>query len=178
MTTTVEQTFIVGNYPMLHPIPEKDYDPWRFELSSIGKWTLWNTTTSADDLTTNTSIVSGGADGSKQALKVTLKPGVIYQLFTRDNWVCNAQLVAGQKYEVSFWQKTDAAEGSLIVLTGIYNNLPSWSWNEYLQVLASDHWSIYFPIFLSRNRWKRCSEFGVISNIRLPKRSHSRHLRS
>lgn len=77
MTTTVEQTFIVGNYPMLHPIPEKDYDPWRFELSSIGKWTLWNTTTSADDLTTNTSIVSGGADGSKQALKVTLKPGVI-----------------------------------------------------------------------------------------------------
>lgn len=96
MTTTVEQTFIVGNYPMLHPIPEKDYDPWRFELSSIGKWTLWNTTTSADDLTTNTSIVSGGADGSKQALKVTLKPGVIYQLFTRDNWVCNAQLVAGQ----------------------------------------------------------------------------------
>lgn len=139
MTTTVEQTFIVGNYPMLHPIPEKDYDPWRFELSSIGKWTLWNTTTSADDLTTNTSIVSGGADGSKQALKVTLKPGVIYQLFTRDNWVCNAQLVAGQKYEVSFWQKTDAAEGSLIVLTGIYNNLPSWSWNEYLQVLASDH---------------------------------------
>lgn len=60
MTTTVEQTFIVGNYPMLHPIPEKDYDPWRFELSSIGKWTLWNTTTSADDLTTNTSIVSGG----------------------------------------------------------------------------------------------------------------------
>jgi len=40
MTTTVEQTFIVGNYPMLHPIPEKDYDPWRFELSSIGKWTI------------------------------------------------------------------------------------------------------------------------------------------
>lgn len=166
MTTTVEQTFIVGNYPMLHPIPEKDYDPWRFELSSIGKWTLWNTTTSADDLTTNTSIVSGGADGSKQALKVTLKPGVIYQLFTRDNWVCNAQLVAGQKYEVSFWQKTDAAEGSLIVLTGIYNNLPSWSWNEYLQVLASDHWSIYFPDIPF---WEQVEEmFGIWSNIEYP----------
>lgn len=163
---------------MLHPIPEKDYDPWRFELSSIGKWTLWNTTTSADDLTTNTSIVSGGADGSKQALKVTLKPGVIYQLFTRDNWVCNAQLVAGQKYEVSFWQKTDAAEGSLIVLTGIYNNLPpglGMNTSRYLRVTTGASTS---PIFLSRNRWKRCSEFGVISNIRLPKRSHSRHLRS
>ena len=166
MTTTVEQTFIVGNYPMLHPIPEKDYDPWRFELSSIGKWTLWNTTTSADDLTTNTSIVSGGADGSKQALKVTLKPGVIYQLFTRDNWVCNAQLVAGQKYEVSFWQKTDAAEGSLIVLTGIYNNLPSWSWNEYLQVLASDHWSIYFPDIPFEEQVEEM--FGIWSNIEYP----------
>ena len=166
MTTTVEQTFIIGNYPMLHPIPDKDYDPWQFELSSIGKWTLWNTTTSADDLTANTSVVSGGADGSNRALKVSIKPEIVYQLFPRDNWVCNAQLVAGQKYEISFWQKTDAAEGSLIVLLGIYNYLPSWSWNEYLQVLASDHWSSYFPDIPFQEQQEET--FGIWSNIKYP----------
>ena len=87
-------------------------------------------------------------------------------MFTRDNWVCNAQLVAGQKYEISFWQKTDAAEGSLIVLTGIYNNLPSWSWNEYLQVLASDHWSIYFPDIPFEEQVEEM--FGIWSNIEYP----------
>lgn len=166
MTTTVEQTFIIGNYPMLHPIPDKDYDPWEFELSSIGKWTLWNTTTSADDLTANTSVVSGGADGSNRAVKVLIKPGIIYQLFPRDNWVCNAQLVTGQKYEISFWQKTDAAEGTLIILLGVYNYLPSWSWNEYLQVLASDHWSNYFPDIPFQEQQEET--FGIWSNVEYP----------
>lgn len=166
MTTTVEKIFIVGNYPMLAPIPDKDYDPWQFELSSIGKWTLWNTTSYADDLSTNTAIVSGGANGSKQALKVTIKPGIIYQFFTRDNWVCNAQLAAGQKYEISFWQKSDAAQGSLIVLVGVYNYLPSWSWNEYLQVLASDHWSSYFPEIPFQEQVEET--FAIWSNVEYP----------
>lgn len=144
-TTDLAETYIVGNYPLLYPIADKDYDPWQFELASRGKWTFWNTTTNTDDITTNTAIVTGGADQTKQALKVTIQPGIIYQLFTRDNWVNNAQLTAGKKYEISFWQKTDAPQGTLIVLLGVYNYLPSWSWNDVLGTLASDHWSTYFP---------------------------------
>lgn len=166
MTTTVEQTFIVGNYPLLYPIPDKNYDPWQFELSSIGKWTLWNTSSGTDDLAANTSIASGGAEASKQALKVTIKPGIVYQLFTRDNWICNAQLVAGQKYEIAFWQKTDAAEGSLIILLGVYNNLPAWSWNDKLQLLAGDHWNTCFPDIPFQEQVEEL--FGIWSNVDYP----------
>ncbi len=166
MSSTVEETYIVGNYPLLHAIPDKNYDPWRFEMSSFGKWTYWNTTTSADDLATNVSIVSGGADHSQNALKVVIKPGIIYQLFTRDNWVCNAQLEAGKKYEIAFWQKTDAPQGTLILLLGAYNFLPSWSWNEYLQTLASDHWSTYFPDIPFQEQPEEL--LGIWSNVEYP----------
>lgn len=145
MTATIAENIIVGNYPLLHPIPDKDYDPWQFELASLGKWTLWNTGTGTDDLATNVSIASGGAAASKQALKVTIKPGAAYQFFARDNWACNAQLVPGQRYEIAFWQKSDAAEGSLAVQLDVCNFLAGWSWNDKLQLLASDHWSTCFP---------------------------------
>lgn len=145
MTATVEQTYIVGNYPLLHALPDLDYDPWSFELSSFGKWTLWNTAVGQDDVQANASIAGSGADGTAHAVSVVLQPNVIYQFFTRDNWVCNARLEPGRRYEVSFWQKSDAPAGTLVVLLGIYNYLPSWSWNEYLGTLAGDHWSQWLP---------------------------------
>ena len=166
MTTTVEERIIVGNYPLLHPIPAKNYDPWEFELASFGKWTMWNTSSGMDDVAANASIASGGAEASRQSLKVTVKPGITYQFFARDNWACNAQLVSGQKYEIAFWQKTDAPEGSLIVMLGVYNYLPGWSWNDKLQLLASDHWSTCFPDIPFQEQVEEL--FGIWCNVEFP----------
>lgn len=174
MTMTVEKSYIVGNYPLLYPIPDRDYDPWHFELSSFGKWTLWNGSVGVDDVSANCSIISGGADGTSRAMKVALQQNVPYQFFPRDNWVCNAQLVAGKRYEISFWQKSDAPQGSLLLILSVYNFLPSWSWNEYLQILAGDHWSQYFPDIPfqeqdeeMQNIWS-CVDYPLNESVTLP----------
>lgn len=146
MSTTLEREFIVGNYPLLHGIADKEYDPWRFEASSIGKWELYNLVDQCNDLSKSTKVVEDGANNTQKALQINATNNVTYSLNTRDSWVTNAWLEPGKRYEITFWHKTNATPNTFIVLLFIYNFLPDWSSNDVLPTGRADKdWSIYFP---------------------------------
>lgn len=142
-TVTVEKEIYVGNYPMLIPYTIADMDSWSFDAGTkIGKWTAWN---GVDEIQNGKAvIVPGGADGTANAMQINYnKDGKSWELFTRDNWVNNAHLEKGKKYEFIFWMRGDAPFTLSEVI--LINNLPDWSWNELLQAHSKNNWSQYFP---------------------------------
>lgn len=142
-TVTVEKEIYVGNYPLLVPYTTANMDSWSFDAGSkIGKWTAWS---GVDEIQNGkAAIIAGGADGTANAMQINYnKNGKSWQLFTRDNWVNNAHLEKGKKYEFIFWMKGDVPFTLSEVI--LMNNLPDWSWNELLQAHSKNNWSQYFP---------------------------------
>lgn len=142
-TTSLEKQIYVGNYPMLVPYTVADMDSWAFDAGTkIGKWTAWST---VDEVTLGKAVrAAGGADGTANCIQFNYnKANIVWQLFTRDNWVNNAHLEKGKKYEFIFWMKGDANFTVSEVI--LINNLPDWSWNELLQAHSKNNWSQYFP---------------------------------
>lgn len=143
---TIEKTLYIGNYPLLNAYTKADMDSWNFDAGkNIGKWTIWNGVAGVDEIYNGKAIrASGGANGTNNCLEIKYnKANQHWQLFTRDNWVNNAQLEKGKKYEFKFWMKGDA--NFTLKEVGIVNNLPEWSWNELLSAHAGNNWADYFP---------------------------------
>lgn len=142
----LEKNLYIGNYPMLVAYTKADMDSWNFDAGkNIGKWTVWNGPAGVDEVGNGKAVrVSGGANGSANCLEIKYnKANEHWQLFTRDNWVNNAQLEKGKKYEFKFWMKADA--NFLLKEVFVMNNLPEWSWNELLGAHAGNNWADYFP---------------------------------
>lgn len=142
-TTIAEQEIYIGNYPLLLPYTAADMDSWSFDAGTkIGKWTAWS---GVDEVTLGKAVrVAGGADGTENCMQINYnKADKSWQLFTRDNWVNNAHLEKGKKYEFIFWMKADVDFSLSEVI--IINYLPDWSWNELLQAHSKNNWSQYFP---------------------------------
>lgn len=136
----------IGNYPMLVAYTKADMDSWNFDAGkSIGKWTVWNGSAGVDEVGNGKAVrVSGGANGSANCLEIKYnKANEHWQFFTRDNWINNAQLEKGKKYEFKFWMKADT--NFLLKQVFVMNNLPEWSWNELLGAHAGNNWVDYFP---------------------------------
>lgn len=145
-TVNIEKNLYIGNYPLLRAYTQADMDSWSFDAgNSIGKWTVWNGPAGVDEVGRGKAVrTSGGANGTMNCLEIKYnKANEYWQLFTRDNWVNNAQLERGKKYEFKFWMRADVNFTLSEVL--VANNLPEWSWNELLGAHAGNNWADYFP---------------------------------
>lgn len=143
---TIRKDIHVGNYPLLVPYLDADMDSWSFDAGSkIGKWIIWDGAAGADMVQQGKAIiVSGGADNTDKSMQLDYnKAGTVWEVIARDNWVNNAKLEKGQKYEFIFWMKADADFSLSEVF--LANELPDWSWNELLDALAERDWAHYFP---------------------------------
>lgn len=141
----LEKEIHVGNYPLLVPYTTADMDSWSFDAGTrIGKWTAWNGAAGRDEVASGSvTRVSGGADGTANAMQVRYnRAGAGWELFTRDNWVNNAHLVRGSRYEFVFWMRSDVPFTLSEVI--VVNQLPNWSWNELLNAHSENNWSEYF----------------------------------
>jgi len=170
---TLKADFIVGNYPLLHDLPDYDIDNYWFERGKLGGWIAW--TEKGSNIGTNGeknifSIIEGGANGTGHCLKVDLTKidaeadGGFADLFPRDAWPCNAHIEAGKRYELSYWVKGgDVLEGGYIRneageileeykdyawLNGglmIANYLEEWMNVDGQEMHAGASWSKVFP---------------------------------
>ncbi|MGM9734821.1 MAG: PKD domain-containing protein [Candidatus Cryptobacteroides sp.] len=168
----IEAEFVVGNYPLLHDLPDYDIDNYWYERGKLGGWIAWTEkgsnigTCGAKNIF---SIVEGGANGTGHCMKVDLTKidaeadGSFADIFPRDAWPCNAHLEAGKQYELSYWIKGDALEGGYIYdnegqlvedfkdyvwLTGclmLVNYLEEWMNVDGQELYAGAAWSTMFP---------------------------------
>ena len=172
-TLTLTQNIIAGNYPCFRVLD--DYDSYSFEKEKFGGWTAW--TGAGKDMGTNTdagflTLADDGACGTAHSMKINTDKmnfddyGQIYDgqelifadLFSRNNWVCNAHIEKGKKYELVYWTKrtadldplgieglTNETYGYAFVAVVLRNNLNDWDYNSTLDVQPGTNWETYFP---------------------------------
>lgn len=180
---TVEFDLIAGDYPCFITRPDYDYDPYSFELGKFGGWTAWNKEKlegyEDQDLGTGTksnllTIVEGGANGTAHCMKIDMSVfpskalnmmdpnydnDYYCDLFTRQNWMCNAHLEKDAKYRLEYYVKrtydldqfsaygiTNATMGYSFCAVVLRNNLNDWGdRNPTLDVTTTDNWSDFWP---------------------------------
>ena len=152
----IEQTYIVGNYPVFRTLPEYGIDNLGFELEKLGGWIAW-TNKGANKGDAICSIAEGGANGTGHCLKVNVagltmeEDGEFADLFPRDCWACNAHLEAGKKYEVSYWVNGDGWAGDNVdskwatPTTQVINWLEDWMTVAGTDLTAGAKWDTIFP---------------------------------
>lgn len=155
----LETTLIAGNYPLL---VNDEYSAFDFEgATSNLAWYGWFKKSTDDCL----SIADGGAHGTAHSLKIDAKginaltdSGQAFEVAHRNNWSNNARMVVGQKYEISFWCKAEAAtmdavglkhnDGELAAIiswVNLFNWIPDWLNDPMRGSAAKTDWSEVFP---------------------------------
>ena len=155
----LETTLIAGNYPLL---VNDEYSAFDFEgATSNLAWYGWFKESTDACL----SIADGGAHGTAHSLKIDATginaltdPGLAFEVAHRNNWSNNARMVVGQKYEISFWCKAEAAtmdavglkhnDGELAAIiswVNLFNWIPDWLNDPMRGSAAKTDWSEVFP---------------------------------
>ena len=140
----------VGNLPLRHAYPDKDYDAVSFECAKIGSWVSYHPDIHADSVF---SIAEGGACGTAHSLKLDVvkireafqtasKQLANVQIFPRDSWASNAaEIKSGQTYEVSMWfrREKDGNLGPQIALGfQVFASLADWMGDTGLAELGHE----------------------------------------
>ena len=155
----LETTLVAGNYPLL---VNDEYSAFDFEgATSNLAWYGWFKESTDACL----SIADGGAHGTAHSLKIDAKginaltdSGQAFEVAHRNNWSNNARMVVGQKYEISFWCKAEAAtmdavglkhnDGELAAIiswVNLFNWIPDWLNDPMRGSAAKTDWSEVFP---------------------------------
>lgn len=155
----LETTLIAGNYPLL---VNDEYSAFDFEgATSNLAWYGWFKESTDACL----SIADGGAHGTAHSLKIDATginaltdSGLAFEVAHRNNWSNNARMVVGQKYEISFWCKAEAAmmdavglkhnDGELAAIiswVNLFNWIPDWLNDPMRGSAAKTDWSEVFP---------------------------------
>ena len=155
----LETTLVAGNYPLL---VNDEYSAFDFEgATSNLAWYGWFKESTDACL----SIADGGAHGTAHSLKIDATginaltdSGLAFEVAHRNNWSNNARMVVGQKYEISFWCKAEAAtmdavglkhnDGELAAIiswVNLFNWIPDWLNDPMRGSAAKTDWSEVFP---------------------------------
>lgn len=155
-TKVLENTYVVGNYPVFRTLPDRGIDNSGFELPNLGGWIAW-TNKGADKGAAICSIAEGGANGSAHCLKIDVtkltmeEDGEFADLFPRDCWACNAHLEKGKTYELSYWVNGDGWAGDNVdskwatPTTHLVNWLEDWMTVPGTDLTAGAKWDTIFP---------------------------------
>lgn len=155
-TKTITKTISAGKCPLLRSLPEYEYDSYSFEMKNYGGWigyTGAGQNVGMDVDNQLLSVVEGGANGTAHCCMVNtpvMANDAVYAgyvlLFPRNNWMCNAQLENGKKYELEFWVKrTSSSEVDPFAFSavGVVNN--STMWDNALGLTSSVDWAAFYP---------------------------------
>lgn len=154
-TKVLENTYIIGNYPVFRTLPDYDVDNSGFEAANLGGWIAWTNKGAAKNEIF--SIAENGANGTAHCLKVDVSQltldadGEFADLFPRDAWACNAHLEAGKTYELSYWVNGDGWAGDNVdakwatPCTMVVNWLEDWMTVAGTDLAAGAKWDTIFP---------------------------------
>lgn len=153
---TVSTTISAGKCPLLRPLIDYDYDSYSFEMKNYGGWigyTGAGQNVGMDVDNQLLSVVEGGANGTAHCCKVNTsvmaddaKYAGYVLLFPRNNWMCNAQLEKGKKYELEFWAKrTSNTELDPYAFSAVGVINCSNMYDNALGLTSSVDWSIFYP---------------------------------
>ncbi|MGN1211901.1 MAG: PKD domain-containing protein [Candidatus Cryptobacteroides sp.] len=157
---TLEQNFVVGNYPVTRDLPDYDIDNLCFEKSKLAGWIAWTEKGSnigtCGEKKNIYSIAENGANGTGHCLKIDVsrisseEDGSFADLFPRDGWACNAHIEKGKKYEVSFWWRAEGfgaenAEKWISPTIQVINWFEDWMTVEGTDLTAGNAYSTIFP---------------------------------
>lgn len=156
---TLTTKLIAGNYPML---VNDNYSAFDFEYAEANKaWYGWFKGNTDACL----SVADGGAHGTAHSLKVDATginaltdQGQAFEMAHKNNWSNNARLTVGQKYELSFYVKAEAAAmedcglkknngeiAAVISWVNVFNWIPDYLNDPMRGLNAKTDWSEVFP---------------------------------
>lgn len=158
-TATITTKLIAGNYPLL---VNDEYSVFEFENEQANKaWYGWFKESTDNCLT----VAAGGANGTAHCLKIDATginaltdSGQAFEVAHRNNWSNNARMTVGQKYELSFWCKAEAAsmeslgfknnngeQAAILSWVNVFNWIPDWLNDPMRGLYAQTDWSDVFP---------------------------------
>lgn len=158
-TATITTKLIAGNYPLL---VNDSYSAFEFEYVEANKaWYGWFKESTDKCL----SVAEGGANGTAHCLKVDATginaltdSGLAFEVAHRNNWSNNARMTVGQKYELSFYVRAEAASmesiglknnngenAAILSWVNVFNWIPDWLNDPMRGMVASTDWSEAFP---------------------------------
>lgn len=156
----LSQNLIAGNYPLWVADDRFEIDTYTFDkYPNLGSAFIWGNTDGTaigrHDISTNPEMfvrVPGGAAGTEYGLKIMLPEQDLmaaqsnaYEFCFRDNWSNNAQIVVGQKFELSFYAKVDEGVFATSHWMNLMNNVEGWLWDNARDIKPENAWSDIYP---------------------------------